>query len=125
MISSRDAIDDLVRNLEVHYLASTRGELYYALVSDWVDSDVPVDEHDEELLAYAQAEMATLAARYAHTGSTRFYLLHRNRSFNEQQDVWMGWERKRGKLIELNRVLREAVPTPVSSTRICLNKFVS
>ncbi|WP_205737645.1 GH36-type glycosyl hydrolase domain-containing protein [Granulosicoccus antarcticus] len=106
MISSRDAIDDLVRNLEVHYLASTRGELYYALVSDWVDADVPVNDHDKELLAYAQAEIARLAERYAHTGSTRFYLLHRNRTFNESQGTWMGWERKRGKLIELNRVLR-------------------
>ena len=111
LISSRDTIDDLMRSLEVHYLASTRGELYYALVSDWIDSDVEVNEHDEELLAYAQAEMVTLAARYAHTGCTRFFLLHRVRTFNEQQGNWMGWERKRGKLIELNRVLRGRTDT--------------
>ena len=111
LISSRDAIDDLIRNLEVHYLASTRGELFYALVSDWVDASVKVNEQDEELLAYAQAEMACLVARYEHTGSMRFYLLHRSRTFNEQQNVWMGWERKRGKLIELNRLLRGGTDT--------------
>ena len=111
LISSRDTIDDLIRSLEVHYLSSTRGELYYALVSDWSDSDVEVDSQDEELLAYAQAEMATLVARYAHTGSTRFFLLHRVRSFNEQQGSWMGWERKRGKLMELNRLLRSRTDT--------------
>ena len=111
LISSRDTIDDLIRGLEVHYLASTRGELYYALVSDWIDSDVEVNLQDEELLAYAQAEMASLVARYAHTGRTRFFLLHRARTFNELQDKWMGWERKRGKLIELNRVLRGRTDT--------------
>lgn len=111
LISSRDTIDDLVRNLEVHYLTNTRGELYYALLSDWVDSDTRVSEHDEELLAYAQAQIVILVDRYAHTGRTHFFLLHRVRTFNDSQDVWMGWERKRGKLIELNRVLRGSTDT--------------
>ena len=118
LISSRDTIDDLMRNLEVHYLASTPGELYYALVTDWIDSDVEINDHDNDLLAYAQAEMATLTARYAHTGRTRFFLLHRVRTFNAQQGRWMGWERKRGKLIELNRVLRGYTDTSFLETEL-------
>ena len=106
MLTSRDAIDDLVRNLEVHYLSNTRGELVYALASDWPDADHETSPADEELLEFARARMTDLAARYAHDGRTRFFLAHRRRLRNDAEGVWMGWERKRGKLVELNRLLR-------------------
>ena len=106
LISKRDHVDELVRNLEVHYLANPRGEVYYALVSDWADSQVEETAADLEVLEYAKGEIATLAARYAHDGRTRFYLLHRRRLYNESEGAWMGWERKRGKLHELNLLLR-------------------
>ena len=41
----------------------------------------------------------------------RFLLLHRRRVFNPAEGKWMGWERKRGKLHELNRLLRGAIDT--------------
>ncbi len=106
LISKRDHVDELVRNLEVHYLANPRGEIYFSLVSDWVDSAVEETPEDLDVLEYAKREIALLSARYAYDGRTRFYLLHRRRQFNPQEGVWMGWERKRGKLHELNLLLR-------------------
>lgn len=106
LISKRDHVDELVRNLEVHYLANPRGEIYFALISDWADSKVEETQEDLEVLEYAKREIAQLSARYAYDGRTRFYLLHRRRLFNAQEGVWMGWERKRGKLHELNLLLR-------------------
>jgi cyclic beta-1,2-glucan synthetase len=106
LIGNRDHVDELVRNLEVHYLANPRGELYFALLSDWPDSPVEEREGDLDVLDYARREIANLSARYAHDGKTRFYLLHRRRLYSEGEGVWMGWERKRGKLHELNRLLR-------------------
>ncbi|TCR90155.1 glucoamylase family protein [Rhizobium sp. BK376] len=106
LISNRDSVDELVRNLEVHYLANPRGELYFALLSDWPDSQFEETESDLEVLDYARGEIAKLSARYAHDGKTRFYLLHRRRLYSQGEGVWMGWERKRGKLHELNMLLR-------------------
>ncbi|MGV2122328.1 GH36-type glycosyl hydrolase domain-containing protein [Agrobacterium vitis] len=106
MISKRDHVDELVRNLEVHYLTNPRGEVYFSLLSDWPDAKVEETEADLEVLEYAKREMAALNARYNEDGKTRFYFLHRRRLFNPQEDCWMGWERKRGKLHELNLLLR-------------------
>ena len=106
LISKRDHVDELMRNLEVHYLANPRGEIAFALVSDWADSKVEETPADLEVLEYAKREIAALSARYAYDGRTRFYLLHRRRLFNPSEGVWMGWERKRGKLHELNLLLR-------------------
>lgn len=106
LISKRDHVDELVRNLEVHYLANPRGEIYFALVSDWADSQAEESPADLDVLDYAKREIATLSGRYAYDGRTRFYLLHRRRLYNPSEGAWMGWERKRGKLHELNLLLR-------------------
>ncbi len=106
MITSRDVVDELVRNLEVHYLANPRGEIYFALLSDWKDSSSEQSSADVEVLEYAKAEVAALSAKYSFDGKQRFFLLHRRRQFNPGEGVWMGWERKRGKLHELNLLLR-------------------
>nr|MCU0789986.1 protein ndvB [Nitratireductor sp.] len=105
LISNHDTVDELVRNLELHYLANPQGAVYFALLSDWPDSAQEETAADQEILAYAQAEIDRLAENYAHTGR-RFFLLHRRRLFNPGEGVWMGWERKRGKLHELNLLLR-------------------
>ncbi|WP_337267851.1 GH36-type glycosyl hydrolase domain-containing protein [Oryzifoliimicrobium ureilyticus] len=106
LISNRDNVDELVRNLEVHYLANPHGEVYYALLSDWPDSKIEESPADLEILDYARREIANLCTRYGHDGANRFYLLHRRRLYNPSEGVWMGWERKRGKLHELNLLLR-------------------
>ncbi|CAH0338566.1 glucoamylase family protein [Rhizobium sp. CECT 9324] len=106
LISKRDDVDELIRNLEVHYLTNPHGEIYFALLSDWKDSHVEETIADLEVLDYAKREVAQLSARYATDGKTRFYLLHRRRLYNPAEGAWMGWERKRGKLHELNLLLR-------------------
>ena len=106
LIAKRDDVDELVRNLEVHYLTNPRGEIYFALLSDWRDSPVEETAADLEILDYAKGQVAELAQRYAHDGKTRFFLLHRRRLYNPAEGCWMGWERKRGKLHELNMLLR-------------------
>ncbi|MHB0950743.1 MAG: GH36-type glycosyl hydrolase domain-containing protein [Allorhizobium sp.] len=106
LIAKRDDVDELIRNIEVHYLTNPRGEIYFALLSDWRDNQVEETPADIEILDYAKREIATLSARYGQDGKTRFYLLHRRRLYNPAEGVWMGWERKRGKLHELNLLLR-------------------
>ncbi|MFC5427993.1 GH36-type glycosyl hydrolase domain-containing protein [Paraburkholderia denitrificans] len=101
-----------IERLEVHHLASGGGELYYALLSDWTDSPAAEADGDDALLAAAAAGIEKLNRRYPATPlGPRFLLLHRRRTWNAEEGVWMGWERKRGKLHELNRLLRGASDT--------------
>ena len=106
LIGSRDDVEENIRNIEVHHLANVSGELYFALLSDWPDSKTEINAADTEILEFARAEIARLNARYPVEGVPRFHLLHRRRLYNASQGTWMGWERKRGKLHELNLLLR-------------------
>ncbi len=106
-------IEEQIAGLEVHYLANPEAELRFALLSDWRDAPEETMPGDQELLAAAAAAMARLNARHgpAPDGEARFLLLHRRRVWNEGDRIWYGWERKRGKLEELNRLLRGATDT--------------
>lgn len=108
LLTTREAVEELIEQLEVHYLANSAGELYFALLSDWTDSDTLDAPDDEALLLAALGGVARLNQQY---GQNRFLLLHRKRLWNPQQGKWMGWERKRGKLHELNRLLRGETDT--------------
>ncbi|MGH8946382.1 MAG: GH36-type glycosyl hydrolase domain-containing protein [Acidimicrobiia bacterium] len=113
MLTRIDQIEELVDRLEVHYLANPEGELHFALVSDWRDSETAELADDAELLAAAAQGVARLNVRHgpAPGGVDRFLLFHRRRLFNPGENRHMGWERKRGKLHELNRLLRGAADT--------------
>jgi len=111
-------IEEHVQNLEVHYLASQDGDMRFALLSDWTDSATESAPTDEALLEAAAAAIARLNAAYGPIdGDNRFMLLHRRRQWNERQRCWMGWERKRGKLFELGRLLLGADGTSFIAVR--------
>src|SRR5204862_1076814 len=95
-----------------HHLASPGDDLYFALLSDWTDAATERTPGDEELLAAAAEGIARLNRRHASPrDGARFLLLHRRRVWNAGERKWIGWERKRGKLHELNRLLRGATDT--------------
>ncbi len=117
LLTSRASVEEQVERLEIHHLASPEGELHFALLSDWVDADNESEIGDEALLEAALDGIAKLNRRYgAASGGDRFLLLHRRRVWNESEGRWIGWERKRGKLHELNRLLRGATDTTFLST---------
>src|SRR5215831_15794064 len=113
-------IAEQIARLGVHYLANDDGELRFALVSDWTDSPEEHAPDDASLLAAAQAGIAELNRRHgpASSGEPRFYLFHRRRLWSQSEGRWMGWERKRGKLHELNRLLRGAADTSFVSAEL-------
>ena len=111
-------VEELVHRLEIHYLASPDPQLHFALLTDWMDSATERAPDDDALLDVAIVGVARLNRRYGlAAGGERFLLLHRRRVWCESEQRWMGWERKRGKLDELNRLLRGATDTTyVTST---------
>jgi len=112
LLTTREAIEEQIERLEVHHLANSEGDLCFALLSDWTDSATQTATDDDELLAAAAAGIARLNQRYGPApDGERFLLLHRRRVWNHGEGKWIGWERKRGKLHELNLLLRGATDT--------------
>jgi cyclic beta-1,2-glucan synthetase len=95
-------IKDEAEKLEIRYLANNEENLLFALFSDFVDAARAHCEEDEPLL---QAEKACIEALNQRYGGNRFLLFHRERQWSESEQKFIGWERKRGKLEELNGLI--------------------
>ena len=112
LLTSLKDIEEQIERLEIHYLASPGGDLHFALLSDWRDAPSEHVHGDDALLAAAKEGIVRLNQRHGPTpGGDRFLLLHRRRVWTGGEGCWIGWERKRGKLRELNRLLRGATDT--------------
>ncbi|MEZ6014359.1 MAG: glucoamylase family protein [Planctomycetota bacterium] len=111
MLTSNEVAQALVDNLEVHALGNMDAQVHFALLTDFPDAATEHIEGEEAVLAVAVAGIEALNARYASDKADRFFLFHRARLWNVSEGVWMGWERKRGKIDEFNRLLRGAADT--------------
>jgi cyclic beta-1,2-glucan synthetase len=117
----------LVDDLEVRFLGNHDRNLHFALVSDLPDSAEPPSE-DDPLVRFCAQQIAKLNEKYESQGAGTFFLFHRHRIYNPREKVWMGWERKRGKLLDLNKLLRQqydSFPVKVGDLSILPNvRFV-
>ncbi len=111
MLSSTAEVDSLSQQLELQFLSNTDQNLYFALLTDFPDAPQKDMPNDRLLLDKAKAGILELTKRYPSWGKGRFSLFHRERVWNPSEKRWMGWERKRGKLVEFNRLLRGARDT--------------
>ncbi|HVV64396.1 MAG TPA: glucoamylase family protein [Rhizomicrobium sp.] len=112
LLTSVADIGEQIERLEVHHLSNPDENFVFALLSDWKDSPSERAENDDVLLEEALKGIERLNERYGSAGGrARFFLLHRRRIWNKGEEKWIGWERKRGKLHELNRLLRGAADT--------------
>ncbi len=96
----------LVDDLEVRFLGNHDRNMHFVLLSDLPDSRQPSREEDP-LVDLCSELIERLNEKYARQGNGSFLLLHRHRIYNPREGVWMGWERKRGKLLDLNKLLRQ------------------
>ncbi|MET0807796.1 MAG: cyclic beta 1-2 glucan synthetase, partial [Pseudoxanthomonas sp.] len=106
MIGSTAGIDALVEGLEVRFLANRDAHLHFALLTDFLDASQQEMPDDQALVDHAVRQIERLNARYAPESGDLFFLFHRPRQWNARENTWMGYERKRGKLAALNRLLR-------------------
>jgi cyclic beta-1,2-glucan synthetase len=111
IFTSEEAVRALLENIEVHYLANRDENIYFALLGDFADAPEQDMPDDDRSLDAAVRGIEELNARYREGQADRFYLFHRRRQWNPVEGRWMGWERKRGKLHEFNRLLRGARDT--------------
>ena len=104
LLTNVGRVNELIGQIEICYLANKDDNLYFALLGDFADASSEIVQGDEEIIAAATVAIGNLNNKY---GQNKFYFFHRKRIFNASEGVWMGWERKRGKLVEFNCLLRQ------------------
>ena len=105
LLGSREEIESILHNLERNYHANPDPALSFALLTDFPDAPAERTERDGPVFEAVAAGIRRLNRRYGKDGEAPFLLLHRPRRWNPSEGCWMGWERKRGKLSELNQLL--------------------
>ncbi|HEX8910565.1 MAG TPA: glucoamylase family protein, partial [Anaeromyxobacteraceae bacterium] len=111
LLTSVGVVEELIEHLEVLALGNLDPRIHFALLGDYADAPARDLPEDPAILAAARSGIEALNARLGDERGDRFFLFHRHRQWNPGEGVWMGWERKRGKLEELNRLLRGATDT--------------
>ncbi len=105
LINTISGIKELVENLEVRFLANRDANLYFALLTDFKDADQETLAEDSMLLQQLSNKITALNTKYGRTSNDTFFLFHRPRKWNGPEKKWMGYERKRGKLSDLNKLI--------------------
>lgn len=104
LIVNLSGLEFLLEHLELRYLANRDHYLHFAILGDFADAPQEHMPEDDALLDAAVQSIRALNAKYERVDA--FYFFHRRRQWNAGENSWMGWERKRGKLEEFNRLLR-------------------
>ncbi len=102
LLTDKDQAVQLVKNLEVFYHANSEDNLFFALVGDFGDSPSASGDADQEIIDAVNAEIVRLNGQYG----PKFFYFHRHRTFNPATQLYTGWERKRGAILEFVRLLR-------------------
>jgi cellobiose phosphorylase len=100
-------VEKLIEALEVRFVSNQDANLHFGLLTDFTDAQVQTMPDDEALVQLAQKRLEELNEKHR---SGAFFLFHRNRAWNPKEKLWMGYERKRGKLGALNALLRGESP---------------
>ncbi|KOA20799.1 N,N'-diacetylchitobiose phosphorylase [Clostridium homopropionicum DSM 5847] len=106
IVNNVDKVHELINNMEVYYLANADRDLYFALLSDFKDSNEKENDEDKYIVENALEDIRKLNNKYCKNREDIFYFFGRYRQYNEREKKWIGWERKRGKLAEFNSLIR-------------------
>jgi hypothetical protein len=123
LLPNEKRVKELIRQLEVFYLANREANLFFALVGDYKDASQQELPEDGVIITAALDGVKELNERYANGKKDIFYFFHRFRQYNTNQGRWMGWERKRGAIIELNDLLRGSAETSYSIVSIDVDRI--
>lgn len=111
IIQNGDKVKKLMEKLEVYHISNKDPNIYFALIGDHLDSKSEKEEKDEIINKVGISESERLNRKYGYEKNPHFYFFNRKRIFNEKQRVFMGWERKRGKLMEFMALLKGEATT--------------
>ena len=105
IISSLDKLDKMIEKMETTYLSNYSNNIYYMLLGDCVTSDVPVIKMDSDIVEYAKKRLDELNAKYPNEEHKLFNFMYRKRVYSKGEGSYMGWERKRGGLLQFDKLV--------------------
>lgn len=111
LLNDVNRVHNLINDMEIYYLANQEKNLFFALLGDFKDSTSEHEENDKAIIEAALEDIEALNNKYCKKGEEIFYFFNRYRQFNKKENKWLGWERKRGKLMEFNALLRGSKDT--------------
>lgn len=109
ILKSKEKVQELMRKLEVFYLANQSKNLYFTLLGDCSESEKQEEDFDQEVMQEGKKLVQELNAKYQ---ETIFHFIYRKREWNEKEEAFLGWERKRGMLTQLNQYLLGKIKNP-------------
>jgi cyclic beta-1,2-glucan synthetase len=111
LLTSLKGVDALLEHLEVLALGNLDPHIHFAILGDFADAPVQTMPDDAAILERACQGVTALVDKFGPGHENRFFLFHRDRQWNDREQTWMGWERKRGKIEEFNQLLRQSSDT--------------
>lgn len=105
IIKSKEKVKELMHNLEVMYLANKSEHIYFTLLGDCSSSQNKKEAYDEEIIKEGRLQVERLNQKYSQEGIGKFQFIYRERFWNGKEECYLGWERKRGMLNQLNEYL--------------------
>jgi len=106
LLNNTSRVVELINDLEIYYLANAQSNLFFALLGDFRDSNTENEVTDKSIVDIGLLAIDKLNKKYCKFGNKIFFFLNRTRQYNEKENKWIGYERKRGKLMEFNEFLR-------------------
>lgn len=105
IVKSKEKVAEMFKNLEVYYLANKSDNLYFTLLGDCSESCMQEEKFDEEVIQEGLKQVERLNKKYQNQEFPIFNFIYRKREWNEKESSYLGWERKRGMLNQLDQYI--------------------
>lgn len=118
IVSDKKKVKEMFDTLETFYLINKTDNLYFTLLGDVTASKDEVMPYDKEISEYGKMIALALNKKYK---KDLFYFIYRKRVFNETEDCYLGYERKRGALLHFNKILLHNLDKTTENTYFNVN----
>ena len=112
ILNSKEKVKKLMEKLEVYYIANKSDNLYFTLLGDCTTENTEDVPFDNEVIQEGIKQTKKLNEKYPDTKFPKFNFIYRKRTWNDKEEAYMGWERKRGALNQFNEYLLDKIKNP-------------
>ena len=105
IVKTKEKVKEMMKNLEIYYLANKSENIYFALLGDCSESNKKQEEFDKEVIEEGLKQAKILNDKYSSNNIPIFNFFYRERIWNEKEESYLGWERKRGLLNQFNEYI--------------------
>ena len=120
IVNSKEKVQELMKKLEVYYLANKSKNLYFTLLGDCTQSSMKEEKFDEEVMKEGIKLAQELNQKYQNSEDelSIFHFIYRERVWNEKENSYLGWERKRGMITQFNEFILGNIKNPFKENTI-------